>query len=206
MDAEQGELFDAAAPLPGGLAYAADFITPAEETALLEAIRELPLSEARYRAYTAKRRTVSYGSEYDFTRNARRPAPPMPAFLRPLGERAGQWVQRPAEDFVHALVTEYPPGAALGWHRDVPDFEVIVGISLGASCRMRFRPYRPAERGGKRAGASASRYPPTRQFDLELEPRSAYVMQGPIRWEWQHGIPPTPTLRYSITLRTMRRR
>jgi alkylated DNA repair dioxygenase AlkB len=33
---------------------------------------------------------------------------------------------------VEALVTEYPPGAAIGWHRDARCFGVIVAISLSS--------------------------------------------------------------------------
>ena len=94
-----------------------------------------------------------------------------------------------AEAFSHALVTEYRPGTALGWHRDVPDFALVVGISLGTPCRMRFRPYPP------RRGAAV--------FALELAPRSLYVLAGEARWQWQHGIAPTPGLRHSITFRTL---
>jgi alkylated DNA repair dioxygenase AlkB len=89
------------------------------------------------------------------------------------------------------LITEYRPGTALGWHRDVPEFEVVVGISLAAPCRMRFRPYPP------KAGRALN------GRELCLEPRSAYVMRGDARWRWQHAIPPTPALRYSITFRTL---
>jgi alkylated DNA repair dioxygenase AlkB len=98
-----------------------------------------------------------------------------------------------ARAFVHALVSEYRPGAPLGWHRDVPQFEVIVGVSLGGTCRMRLRPYKP---GGRNARQDV--------ISLVLEPRSAYVMRGAARWGWQHCIVATEELRYSITLRTAR--
>jgi alkylated DNA repair dioxygenase AlkB len=186
----QGDLFGAGPPdLPEGLVYVADFITPDQETALLEIIRDLPLHEAQYREYTAKRRTVSYGAEYDFSRNQLQPGPPVPPFLDPLRDQVGAWLGIPAADLTHALVTEYRPGTALGWHRDVPDFERIVGVSLLGSCRMRFRPYPPEPRS-------------PRAFALDLEPRSAYVLQGDIRWKWQHSIPTTKSHRYSITFRT----
>jgi alkylated DNA repair dioxygenase AlkB len=119
-----------------------------------------------------------------------RPGPPLPAFLFPLREKVSRWLAIPAGDFKHGLVTEYQPGTQLGWHRDTPEFDVVVGVSLAAPCRMRWRRYPP----GKREKAIA----------LELEPRSAYVMQAEARWRWQHSIPPTKALRYSITFRTMR--
>ena len=114
----------------------------------------------------------------------------MPAFLEPLRTRAAAWVKVAPEEFTDALIAEYRAGTQLGWHRDVPQFESVVGVSLAGRCRMRFRPYPLRE--DKREGV----------FDLTLEPRSAYVLQRDVRWRWQHMIPPTPELRYSITFRT----
>ena len=116
----------------------------------------------------------------------------MPAWLWPLRGKAADWVGLPAEDFASALVAEYRPGTALGWHRDVPDFEVVVGVSLGSACRMRMRRY-PAV-APKKSGV----------LSVDLRPRSAYVLRGPARWDWQHSIAPTPALRWSITFRTRR--
>jgi alkylated DNA repair dioxygenase AlkB len=179
------------------MVYEPDFLAPAEETALLDTVRGLPLEDARYKQYTAKRRVASYGSSYDYEANQRTPAPPFPSFLQPLREKAAAWAGMRPEDFVHALVAEYRPGTQLGWHRDVPDFEVIVGVSLGTAGRMRFRPY-PAV-------VTSRKSPVTRPapFELLLEPRSIYRLSGPSRWNWQHSIPPTKALRYSITLRTL---
>jgi alkylated DNA repair dioxygenase AlkB len=178
--------------LPQGLIYRADFVDRDEERALLEHIRSLPLREAQYRQYTARRRTVNYGFAYDFQHHKANAAPPIPEFLAPLRARAAQWVGVAPEDFVQALAAEYAPGTPLGWHRDVPDFEVIVGISLAGAARIRFRPYP---------------WDPQRRkdiFALELEPRSAYILRDAARWGWQHSIPPTKVLRYSITFRTAR--
>ena len=119
-----------------------------------------------------------------------RPGAPIPEFLLPLREKVSLWAGEAGERFVHALVTEYGEGTPLGWHRDTPEFGVIVGVSLGGAARMRFRRY-PPQRGA-------------RVFDLELEPRSAYVLRDEARWGWQHSIAPTPALRYSITFRTLR--
>jgi alkylated DNA repair dioxygenase AlkB len=188
---QQTDLFGETA-LPRGLSYATDFIDAAEERGLLEHITRLPLTEAQYKQYTAKRRTLSYGAQYDFDSNTLSRTESVPPFLFPLRNRVANWVDIPAERFSHALITEYRPGTALGWHRDVPDFEVVVGISLAGPCRMRFRPY-PAAAGK-----------PARSFGLNLERRSAYVMRHEVRWQWQHAISPTKTLRYSITFRTLR--
>jgi alkylated DNA repair dioxygenase AlkB len=172
--------------------YRENFLTGAEEQSLLAAIGELPLREAAYRQYTAKRRIVSYGAEYDFSHQKLLPGPPIPQFLFPFRAKVAAWLSLPPESFSHALVTEYRPGTALGWHRDTPEFGIVVGISLANPTRMRWRPYPPKKGRDPRA------------FALEVAPRSAYVMQRDARWGWQHSIPPTKALRYSITFRTMR--
>jgi alkylated DNA repair dioxygenase AlkB len=187
-------LFESGLPGPQGFVYQPALIAPEEEAALLDAIRGLPLQEAQFKQFTARRRTMVYGSAYDFDRNARGPAPPIPEFLMPLREKAAHWVGLPAQQFVHGLVSEYRPGTPLGWHRDVPDFEVVVGISLASAARMRLRPYRPGGR-NKREDVIA----------MDLQPRSAYQLRDAARWEWQHSIAPTQALRYSITFRTGRR-
>lgn len=176
---------------PQGLLYRDDFISPDEEAELLAIIRELPFSHAIYRQYTARRRTVSYGSGYDFQQQTRTPAAAMPQFLEPLRVRAAEWIGAKRRDFVQALISEYQPDTPLGWHRDVPDYESIVAISLLSACRIRFRryPWNPAQK--------------VDIFTIEPQPRSAYVLSGDARWKWQHSVPPVKTLRYSITLRTL---
>lgn len=189
----QAQLFDAPPPLPEGMRYEEGFLTAEEEASLIAHIARLPLHAARYKAYTARRRVVSYGGSYDFERNRLKPGAPMAAFLHPLRDRVAAWSGHAPDDFQHALVAEYSPGTPLGWHRDVPDFEDVVGISLASACRMRLRPYPPPA--NPREGVMA----------LELAPRSIYLLRGPARWAWQHQIPPTPALRYSITFRSLRR-
>jgi alkylated DNA repair dioxygenase AlkB len=160
-----------------------------EERTLLEAIAALPLQEAKYKDYTAKRRAASYGFEYDFNYNTVHPAAPIPAFLDPVRARVAAWLGVAPGDIRHALVAEYRPGTALGWHRDVPNFELVCGVSLAAAARMRFRPFPPGK--------------DKKVLSLELAARSAYILRGDARWRWQHSIPPTKALRYSITFRTM---
>jgi alkylated DNA repair dioxygenase AlkB len=190
----QADLFGDTLDLPQGLVYAREVVTRDEEASLLATIAALPLQEAKYKEYTARRRTVSYGGKFDYTNNVLRPTDPIPELLLPLRDKMARWVGVPAEDFVHGLVSEYRPGTPLGWHRDVPDFEVIVGVSLLATARMRLRPYKPGERNLAKD-----------VITLELEPRSAYSIQGTARWEWQHSIAATESLRYSITFRTSRK-
>jgi alkylated DNA repair dioxygenase AlkB len=190
----QQDLFAESPSLPEGFVYTPELITREEEGALLAAIAGLPLQEATYKEYTAKRRTVSYGGKFDYIRNVLNPMPPIPPFLTPLREKVAAWAGLPAESFVHGLVSEYRPGTPLGWHRDVPDFEVIVGVSLGGTARMKLRPYRPGERNLRQDVIA-----------LDLEPRSAYSIRGVARWGWQHSIVATKEHRYSITFRTERK-
>ena len=164
---------------PAGFAYIEEFITAEGETNLLEEIRALPLREAAYKQYTAKRRILSFDSA-------------LPFFILPLREKVARWSGVAPEEFGHALLTHYPPGTALGWHRDVPNFEIVIGVSLLGPCRMRFRPYPP------RKGARKD------ILQVTLEPRSVYRLQGAVRWEWQHSIPATPGERYSVTFRSPR--
>jgi alkylated DNA repair dioxygenase AlkB len=179
-----------ASELPAGFHYHAGFLSVEEEAALIQTVEQLPFAAFDFHGYIAKRRIVEYGWEYDFgTRRASR-APELPDFLLPLRNRAADLAAIGATDLVEAVVTEYPPGAPIGWHRDVPQFETIIGISLLSSCRMRLKPYR-AE--GK-------------VVSVILEPRSLYVISGVARWRYQHSIPAVENLRYSITFRTLRAR
>jgi alkylated DNA repair dioxygenase AlkB len=149
---------------------------------LLEEIARLPFEEARYKDYTARRRIVQFG-----------PHDGKPAFLRPFIERVAGWLGVAAEDLRQVLINEYRTGTPLGWHRDAPEYGLVAGISLGTPCRMRFRPF-PHRR------AAAVKRP---ILSLELAPRSAYQLCGEVRWRWQHSVPATKGLRYSITFRTL---
>ena len=186
----QAELFEAPR-LPEGFLYRTDFIDEDEEAALLAEMSRLPFAEARYRQYTARRRVVYYGHAYDFSSNQLGEAPPLPGFLLPLRARMAGWMELDEAALAHALINEYRPGTPLGWHRDAPDFGRVAGVSLGGWARMRFR-----------------RYPPRKEkaLELELAPRSAYRMEGASRSRWQHSVPPTKELRYSITFRTVVRK
>ena len=176
--------------LPNGWAYRTGLIDEAEERDLLDGIDSLALHAANYKGYTARRRVAHFGTSYDFDSNERVSAPPLAEFLMPLRARAADWLGEAPASLVSALVAEYRPGVPLGWHRDVPDFETVVGVSLASPGRMRFRRYPPVA--------------PKKEdvVSLELAPRSAYMLRAEARWAWQHSIAPTPGLRYSITFRT----
>ena len=187
----QTALFNALpAPFANGYVYEPDFLSVTLEAALLETLRSLPFTNAEYKQYRARRRVVSYGGRYDYNANRLSEAAPIPEFLFPLREQVAAWVGRAPQDFAHALVAEYSEGTQLGWHRDVPDFELVVGVSLLSSCRMRFRRYPPQPR--------------EKTLAIDLAPRSIYRLEGEARWGWQHSVPAVPALRYSITFRTLR--
>ena len=182
------DLFDVS-PLPAGLDYQADFLMVCEEAELLPAIAALPFREATFQQYTARRRVVWFGQGYDPGGAERTDVGPMPDWLADIRARVAERQRVAPDAFAHALVTEYRPGTPIGWHRDRPEYGMVVGISLGSPVRMRFRPY------DNQRDRSAI-------VTLELAPRSLYVMRDEIRWRWQHGIPPAKALRYSITFRT----
>lgn len=174
--------------LPDGFVYEPAFLSPPEESELLQQFEDLEFHPFDYHGYLARRNIVVYGWKYDYGTHKTSAVSPVPDFLFPIRERAAQFAAVPADALVQAVINQYPPGAPIGWHRDVPQFEVIVGISLGASCRMRLKPY-------KVEGAINS---------VVLEPRSIYRMSGVARWHFQHSIPAVEALRYSITFRTLR--
>ena len=184
----EADLFGAP-PLPPGLEYHADFLTAADESALVRAFADLPFREAKFQQYTARRRVVRFGLVYDADKREWIEGAPLPSWLAEIRRRVASSRGMPAERFIHALVTEYRPGTPIGWHRDKPEYGVVVGISLASACRMRFRPY-------------ANPHDRSAVIALTLAPRSLYVMADEIRWAWQHSIPPAKALRYSMTFRT----
>ena len=174
---------------PSGLEYRPDFVTEAEERQALDVIEPLDFYEVAMRGQVARRTVRHFGLRYGYEDHELTPTDPFPAALAWLQERCAALARVEPEQLVEVLVTRYPPGAPIGWHRDAPMFGKVVGVSLGASARMRFQRGKGAER---------------RVFELELEPRSAYLLAGSVRWAWQHSIPPTNALRYSVTFRTLR--
>jgi alkylated DNA repair dioxygenase AlkB len=189
----QPDLFAERSRLPTGFRYAEGFLSETDEAALLIEIARLPFDNARYKEWTANRRVVSYGGRYDFSSSELVPAEPIPPFLFGLRAAAAGFGGVPETELTHALVAEYRGETQLGWHRDVPDFELVVGVSLLGAARMRLRRYPHRAHSGERSLA------------VDLAPRSIYSLAGEARWGWQHAISPTPALRYSITFRSLRR-
>lgn len=180
--------------LPEGFEYRPDFIAPHEERELADAIADVAFDTFQMRGVVARRRVKFYGATY-----GEYPAVPIPDFLFPLRARAAEWAGVKPDAFAMALINEYTPGATIGWHRDAPQYDLIAGVSLLSTCRMKLRPYVvPTELAG------AGRAPRKTTHGITLEPRSAYVIRGPARSGYEHSIPATEALRYSITFRTLR--
>jgi alkylated DNA repair dioxygenase AlkB len=186
---EQADLFDRPARLPGGFSYQVELIEPQCERALLAQLTRLPFQEFEFHGFQAKRRVVWYGWRYDFNGGGlRRTHEPLPPFLIPVRDRAAAYAQIKPTDLQQVLVTEYRPGAAIGWHKDRSDFGLIAGLSLLSACRFRLRRKNKAK---------------WERVNLTLPPRSIYLLRGASRSEWEHSIPAVSALRYSITFRTV---
>jgi alkylated DNA repair dioxygenase AlkB len=175
---------------PAGLGYRPALLDDREERALLEAVRAMAYEPVVLHGQAAKRTVAHFGYRYGYESWDLTPAEPLPAALGFLRERAAALIDEDPEGLAEALVTCYPPGAGIGWHRDAPMFgPQVVGVSLASPCRMRFQ--------RRTAGVR-------RTYALELAPRSVYVLAGAARWAWQHSIPAAKGLRYSVTFRTVR--
>jgi alkylated DNA repair dioxygenase AlkB len=179
----QADLF--ADPLVAGLEYHENFIAVDEERDLLARLEDMDLAPFRFQGWTGNRKTRSYGWRYDFDDSSFQPTEPIPAWLEPLRDKASALA---GAEIAHALIARYDPGAGIGWHKDRSVFDRVVGISLLSPAVLRFR---------KRTPSGFSR------FNLPVEPRSAYLLSGEARDEWEHRIVPGEELRFSITFRTM---
>ena len=183
---DQNDLFAATNKEPDGSRYQEEMVTLAEEQALIERFKALPFKSFEFHGFLGKRRVVSFGWRYDFAGRTLRDSDPIPDFLLPLQKKAADIASVSAGSFQQVLINEYEPGAGIGWHRDKPMFQQVVGFSLGAQCTMRFR----LKRGLDWERAS-----------LHIHPGSAYLLDGPARWDWEHSISPVNKLRYSVTFR-----
>jgi len=176
--------------VPAGLVYREELLSEAEERALLDEIERLDFQEIRMHGVVAKRTARHFGVDYDYERRGLiTEADPIPEWILPVRTAAAGLAGLAPDELVEVLVQRYPEGAQIGWHRDAPMFGTVVGVSLLSQCRMRFRRDVRGER---------------HTHELELAPRSGYVLAGEARTAWQHHVPPTKSLRYSITFRTLR--
>ena len=179
----QADLF--ADPLVAGLEYHQNFIAMDEERDLLARLEDMDLAPFRFQGWTGNRKTRSYGWRYDFDDSSFQPTDPIPTWLEALRDKASALA---GAQIAHALVARYDPGAGIGWHKDRSVFDRVVGISLLSPSVLRFR---------RRTPSGFSR------FNLPVEPRSAYLLSGEARYEWEHRIVPGEELRFSVTFRTM---
>jgi alkylated DNA repair dioxygenase AlkB len=177
------------ARLPEGMKYEENFVSAADEQTILHDIEILPFRDFEFRGFTGKRRTFSFGWRYDFNGGGLTKTEDIPNFLKNLCARAEGFAGLAPASFQQVLVTEYAPGAGIGWHKDRPVFGDVVGISLLSSCTFRLR---------KRSFKGFMRQ------NLVAAPRSVYLLRGPSRTEWEHSIPCVESLRYSITFRNVR--
>jgi alkylated DNA repair dioxygenase AlkB len=173
---------------PDGFVYRPGFLSPAEEERVRAEASAVAFEPFRMRGFVARRLVASFGRSYAYDARAVEPGPPLPPFLLALRGRAAALAALAAEDLAMALVSRYPPGAGIGWHRDAPAFGAVVGISLGGPARLQLR------RGG----------PGGERMEVVLAPGSAYVLARAARWAWQHHIPPVRAERYAVTFRTLR--
>jgi DNA oxidative demethylase len=187
--AAQPDLF--AEPGIPGLSQAAAIVVPDEEQSLIAAIDASPLSPFEFHQWLGKRLTATYGWSYDFDDGSFTPAEPIPDWLLPLRAKAARFAGLQPEELAQALLIRYDPGAGIGWHRDRPVFDHVLGISLGAPATMRFRRRR---RGGFDRSA------------VFLAPRSIYHLTGEVRHQWEHSIAPMDATRWSITFRSISER
>jgi DNA oxidative demethylase len=189
MRREQLSLLPAATGRPEGLVYRADLLTHAEEENLVARCSDLPFKPFEFQGFLGKRETVSFGWSYRFDGTGLAPAAPIPDWLMPVRAHAAALAGIEPRALEQALLIRYGEGAGLGWHRDRPVFGEVIGVSLLAPAPLRFR---------RRRGSKWER------FTLTAEPRSAYLLRGAARAEWEHSIPPVEMLRFSITLRTIK--
>lgn len=178
--------------LPYGFSYYPSFLSEKEEQSLLNAISELDLKTLIFQGFEAKRKVASFGYDYHFDTRKITKGISIPVSLNWLVEKVALWLDMPPACFAEVLVTEYPQGSVINWHRDAPPFDIIVGISLYSNCIFKFRPYDKARRDRKSV------------ISLDVKRCSAYIIRDEAREDWEHSIAPVKDMRYSITLRTLR--
>ena len=179
-------LFDL--PILPGLTTAEEIVDAAEERALITRIDEVGLTPFRFQGWEGRRLTASFGWTYDYDQGRLTRGEPIPGWLLPLRSRAALFGGLAEDELVHALVIRYDPGASIGWHRDRPAFDKVIGVSLGAFATMRFR-HRRGER--------------FERTSVPLPPRGIYSMTGEVRHEWEHSIAAMDETRWSVTFRTL---
>lgn len=176
---------------PDGFHYSPDFLTEREEQQLIIDIGSLELHPLIFRGFEAKRKVNSYGYDYQFDTRTISIGENIPLAFNFLLEKISTWLSIPLEDLAEVLVTEYPPGSVINWHRDAPPFDIIVGVSLMSDCRFKLRPYDKTKQGRKSI------------VTIPVRRRSVYIIRDEARTDWEHCIAPVTETRYSVTVRTL---
>ena len=189
MRRDHADLFERPATLPAGFRYRPDLVAPELEHELIAELEKLSFSPFEFHGFLGKRQVVSFGWRYDFGGGGLQRTDEIPQFLKPVRERAARNFGLQPDSFEQVLLTQYPAGSTIGWHKDRPVFDDVIGISLKSACTFRFR--RKSDTGWERS-------------TLAVAPRSAYLLTGPARTDWEHSIPSVPELRYSITFRSLK--
>jgi len=178
--------------LPNGFVYYPNFITPQEEADLCTAIAKFALHPLIFQGYEAKRKVASFGHDWNFQTRTLTKGKEIPKEFDSLIAKVAMKLCLPNRQFAELLLTEYPVGSVINWHRDAPPFDVIAGISLLSDCVFRFRPYDKKQQNRKAI------------ISFPLERRSLYVINGESRTAWEHSISAIKQNRFSITLRTLK--
>ena len=185
-------LFPVGPVLPEGFTLIPDFLTEGEEQHLMDEVSKVALHPMRFQGYEAKRKVASFGYDWSFEKRSLSKGKEIPSEFFFLIQKVGRKLSLEPDRFVELLVTEYPIGSVINWHRDAPPFGLIAGISLFSDCTFRLRPYEKSKQGR----SSIISFP--------LKRRSLYTMDGEARSAWEHSISPMKAVRYSITLRTVK--
>jgi alkylated DNA repair dioxygenase AlkB len=183
---DQTDLFVTTLKFPEGFEGREDVLSPDEEQAMLAYFKELPFKPFDFHGFLGKHRVISFGWRCNYTGKALRESDPIPSMLLPLRARAASFAGISEDSLQQILINEYEPGAGIGWHRDKPMFEGVIGISLGGPCQLRFR---------RKNGFTWDR------ITCNARPRTAYLLRGPARQRWEHSMSPVERLRYSLTFR-----
>lgn len=184
-------LFETKPILPDGFEYIDDFISVEEEQQLIPFIQTIPLHSFIFHGHEAKRRVASFGFNYSFERKSLTKGAPIPSQFDALIDKVTSTLSVPKNSFAELLITEYPLGSLINWHRDAMPYEIIAGVSLLADCQFKLRPYHRENRTRKTT------------ITFPVKRRSLYKMSGTSRYDWEHATAPVTSVRYSITLRTV---
>jgi alkylated DNA repair dioxygenase AlkB len=185
-------LFDIEPILPAGFHYYPGFLNEEEEEILLAEIKSFDLRQMKFHEFEAKRKVISFGKGWSFTEQALKEGDPIPPAFDFLTNKIAAKLNIETTSIAQFLITEYPVGSVINWHRDAPPFEMVAGVSLLSDCTFKLRPHAKEKQGRKST------------ISMMVEKRSLYCMQGEAKTQWQHSTAPVSSIRYSLTFRTVK--